>query len=132
DAADAEPGDGNADHREAQAKPRVQVGRDVGEGAEEDRALAEYRDDDEAAPGVGQQAAVVADETGLALGGAAHRLGPGIAAKLAREREARDREHHREYQEHRAPAEMIADDAAGDLAGDHAGHLSREEPRQHR
>ena len=54
-----------------------------------------------------------------------------VVAELAGQRERGGGEGRRQHHEHRAPAEMVADDAAGDLPGDHPAHLPGEKARQH-
>ncbi len=55
-----------------------------------------------------------------------------IAAELAGERDGGAREYEGERDEHRAPAEMVADNAAENLPRDHAAHLAGQKSRQHR
>ena len=60
-----------------------------------------------------------------------HRTCPRIAAELAGERRPRRGEHEGKDDKHRAPAEMVADDATEDLPGNHAAHLPGQKARKH-
>ena len=106
----------------------VQRDADIGEGAEEQEALDEDGEQHGARPGAADQAQIGQRELGRPGGGAQDRRRQEAGAQLAQEQQAGQEEHGGEHQEHRTPAEQVADDAADDLAADQAQDLAGDEP----
>ena len=111
-------------------RAQMQVGADVGKDALEQRALEADRQQHDARPGIAQHDLVACDR---ALPGrdVARLARDGIGRKLGAERHGCEREHRRQQEEHRAPAEIVADDASRRLAEHLAQHLSGEESAEH-
>jgi hypothetical protein len=104
----------------------MQIRADIGEGAPGDARLDEHREDDEPCPRIREEGAVTGPESRRGFGRVADRTGARVDDKLEDEPSSREREHGREHEEHVAPAEQVAEHAAGRLAEELAGNLSRE------
>ena len=105
---------------------------DIGEGAEEQEALGEHGEQHGARPGAADQAQIGHGELRRPGREPQDRRRQRAGAQLAPEQQPGDQEHAGQDQEHGAPAEMIADDAADDLAADQAHDLAGDEPGERR
>ena len=123
--------DSQADQRETQAEAQAQVGADIGEGAPHDRALDEGGENDDAREWIAQHDGVVGDEAARGLVRMARLARQRIGDELEHQARRGQREDAGEHEEHIAPAQQIAEHAAGGLAGELAEDLAGQVAAEH-
>ena len=129
--ADREGADEQADQREIQAEAQMQVGADIGEGAEHGAEFHEGHDDHLARPWRAQHGRVVGNKVPSVLRRRRGAARDRIARELVEQPDAGEPQHGGENEEHGAPAEIIAEHAAGGLPEQLAEDLTGEEAAEH-
>ena len=104
-AADGKGADEQADQRKADAETQVQIGADIGEGAEHGAELDEGDDNDGQRPRRAQHQRVVGDKAAARLRRRVARMRNRIAPQFVEQTERGDRQQSGEDEEHVAPAE---------------------------
>ncbi len=125
--ADGECADEQPDHGKINAEAQVQVGADIGEGAEHERAFDEAHCDHQSRPRRTQHGGIVSDETARTRGCRVAGAGDRIANEFEKQCDCRNREQCGQKIKDAPPSEEVAEDAAGGLAEQLAEDLSGQE-----